>query len=206
MTTTQPGNSVLTVLAHPDDAELWAGGTLAVHTARGPIVVATAVHDAVRDAEAAAGAALLGASLHLLAELTAEAITELLDAIRPDVLITHPVDDVHPDHRRTTNAVLTALPQAVIATGRPRRVYTCDTYNSLTLHGPVTGAVLIDITNTWDIKQMALNAHKSQPIDSHFGPMADTLSRLWGARAGVDRAEAFDPIPILGRLAPTPRL
>ncbi len=50
-----PG-SVLAVMAHPDDAELWAGGTLALHAA----------HDAVRDAEARAGAEILGASLRLL--------------------------------------------------------------------------------------------------------------------------------------------
>lgn len=46
----------------------------------------------------------------------------------------------------------------------------------------------------------ALIAHASQPITDYFGPMADTLAHLWGARIGVTHAEAFEPIPILGRL------
>lgn len=206
MTDAAPDYLVLAVLAHPDDAELWAGGTLAVHAARGRVAVATAAHGEPRDSEAAAGAALLSADLHLLNAITPEAVGGLLEVVRADVLITHSVHDVHPDHRRVADAVLAALPHAVITTGRPRRVYTCDTYNSLTLTGSVTGAALIDITSTWTVKHAALSAHQSQPIDDHFGPMADVLSRLWGARAGVDRAEAFDPVPILGRRSATPFL
>ena len=36
--------------------------------------------------------------------------------------------------------------------------------------------------------------------------MADNLSRLRSARIGVPRAEAFTPIPVLGRLPGMPRL
>jgi hypothetical protein len=44
------------------------------------------------------------------------------------------------------------------------------------------------------------DASRNPPIEEHFGPMADNLSRLWGARIGVPRAETFTPIPVLGRL------
>lgn len=87
------------------------------------------------------------------------------------------------------------------APGHPQRVYTTDTYNSLTLNGPVNAHAIIDITPTYEQKRRALAAHAgTQPIEEHFGPMADNLSRLWGARIGVPRAEAFMPIPVLGRL------
>ena len=49
--------------------------------------------------------------------------------VRPDVLITHLLTDVHAEHRETAEAVLAALPQVVITTGRPLRVYAVDTYN-----------------------------------------------------------------------------
>lgn len=71
----------------------------------------------------------------------------------------------------------------------------------------MSAPVIIDITSTYEQKCTALAAHAgTQPIEDHFGPMADTLSRLWGARIGVPRAEAFTPVPVLGRLPATARL
>jgi N-acetylglucosamine malate deacetylase 1 len=131
-------------------------------------------------AEAAAGAAILAAGLAVLpAPISAAAVADLITAGTPDLLITHPLADVHPEHRKTAEAVLAALPQAVIATGRPLRAYTADTYNPLTLSGPVTAPVIIDITSTYEQKRAALAAHTgTQPIEDHSGPMADNLPRL----------------------------
>lgn len=195
--------SVLTVLAHPDDAELWAGGTLAAHAATGPVTIAVPRHDPIRDAEAVAGAAILGAQLQLLDAMTTEHVAQVLQELRPDVVICHRIDDVHPDHRLAANALLGALPAVVIATGRPHRVYSSDTYNSLTINGPVPTGAIIDVTETWHTKMKALRAHASQPVAEHFGPMAETLGRLWGARIGTPYAEAFQPVPVLGRVPVT---
>jgi LmbE family N-acetylglucosaminyl deacetylase len=159
-------------MAHPDDPELWAGGTLALHARDAPVTLAVTGHEAARMAEAAAGAAILGATLAVLpAPVSAAAVADLLTSVRPDVLITHPLTDVHPGHRATAETVLAALPEVVIATGRPLRVYTADTYNSLTLAGPVSAPVIIDITSTYEQKRKALAAHAgTQPIENHFGP------------------------------------
>jgi N-acetylglucosamine malate deacetylase 1 len=192
-------------MKHPDDPELWAGGTLALHARDAPVTLAVSEHEAARMAEAAAGAAILGARLVVLP--AAGAVADLITDVRPDVLITHLLADVHPGHREMAEAVLAALPEVVIATGRPLRVYAADTYNSLTLSGPVSAPVIIDITSTYEQKCTALAAHAgTQPIEDHFGPMAETLSRLWGARIGVPRAEAFTPVPVLGRVPATARL
>lgn len=122
------------------------------------------------------------------------------------MVITHPVNDTHTDHRRTAEAVLEALPEAKIQTGRPRRLYSCDTYNSLTTSGPVTPTVMVDVTGTFATKMRALHCHQYQPIDQHFGPMAEDLTRLWGRRSGADYAEAFTALPVLGRLPGTAHL
>jgi hypothetical protein len=104
---------------------------------------------------------------------------------------------VHPDHRHV----------AVIAIGRPHRLNTTDTYNSLTVDGPVRASIIIDVTATFAIKTEALAAHNgTQPITSHFGPMAETLARLWGSRIGISPVEAFTALPILGRLPATSSL
>lgn len=196
-----PG-SVLAIMAHPDDAEMWAGGTLALHARHAAVTIATPRPEPARLAEAETSAAILGATLRILpAPATASDVTSLILATRPDIVITHPLADVHPDHRHIAATVLAAVPPAVITTGSPRRLYTTDTYNSLTDHGPVRASTIIDITTTYTKKAQALAAHNgTQPITSHFGPMADTLARLWGSRIGTTHGEAFTAIPVLGRL------
>ncbi|MET8683620.1 PIG-L family deacetylase [Streptomyces sp. NPDC004732] len=193
-------------MAHPDDLELWAGGTLALHAQHARVVGVVRSHDHIRNAEAAASAKTLGIDVEILESLDATTVGDLIRQHRPDILITHPLDDVHPDHRATAAAVLAGLPEAHIHTGCPNRLYTCDSYNSLTLGGPVNASVIVDVTTTYDQKMRALAEHRSQPIDAHFGPMAQNLSALWGSRIGVERAEAFTPVPILGRLPAASRL
>lgn len=56
---------------------------------------------------------------------------ELLFDLRPEVVITHSPDDIHPEHRATAECLLKVVPDVVIASGRPRRVYVCDGYNGL---------------------------------------------------------------------------
>ncbi|WP_148083321.1 PIG-L deacetylase family protein [Micromonospora sp. Llam0] len=107
--------------------------------------------------------------------------------------MTHP-DDIHPEHQHAAQTLFTALPDVVISTGRPHAVYTCDSYHNLDRHGhPLHLPTLIDITPAWRTKTTALAVHQSQPITEHFGPMAETLARLHGGRAGVRYAEAFAP-------------
>ena len=199
--------SVLAVMAHPDDAELWAGGTLALHAQHGvSVTIAVASHGPQRDTEAAAGARILGAQVHVLPQLAAATVGDLLHRLRPEVVIAHAPADVHPDHRNASRAVLDALPDVVIGTGRPRRLYSCESYNGLTLDGVTQSRVIIDVSGTFATKTLALEAHRSQPIAEHFGPMAENLARLWGARIGTTYAEAFTSLPVLGRLPATPHL
>lgn len=197
-----PPRSVLTVMAHPDDAELWAGGTLARCSQAGTAVTIAAPrhHDTTRNAEAAAGAAILGATLHQFEQPVVAGLRDLLMTYRPEVVITHPLRDAHTEHRQLAEVLTAAVPEAVIATGHPRRLYTADTYNSLTLDGPVPAHTIVDITDSYSTKMRALATHESQPINEHFGPMAEVLARLWGGRSGVQYAENFVPVPLLGRL------
>jgi len=196
-----PG-SVLTVMGHPDDAELWADGALSLYAGAGAqITIVIPRFGEVRDREAAAGAEFLGGLLHFLDELAVSAVRDMLAELRPEVVVTHSPDDIHPDHQRVARTVLAALPEVVIATGHPRRVYTCEGYNNLDRTGrPLHLPIIVDVTSTWETKMRALAAHMSQPIADHFAPMAETLGRLHGARIGVRYAEAFSPVPVLGRL------
>lgn len=203
-----PPDSVLTIMAHADDAELWAGGTLAHHAAGGAqVTIVVPRSDQIRDQEAVAGAKVLGALLLLLDQASVESVRDLLTQRRPEVVITHSPDDIHPDHQAVAQTLLAALPEAVIATGHPRRVYICDGYNGLDRYGrPLDLPVVVDVTDTWEVKLSALAAHASQPIVEHFGPMADSLGRLHGRRIERPFGEGFRPVPVLGRLPSAPFL
>ncbi len=119
---------ILVLGAHPDDADIKAGGCAAKWCALGHVVRLVSVTDGGaghhvlrrpelverRRAEARAAGAVLGAAYDVLdlpdGELlpTLEArrqVIRLIRGFRPDVLITHRPADYHPDHRYTAQLV-----------------------------------------------------------------------------------------------------
>jgi LmbE family N-acetylglucosaminyl deacetylase len=116
---------IVSIHAHPDDAEILAGGSLAILARNGHqlTVVTMTPGDcgsaeftpeqtaSTRRREAAAAAALIGAA-YLCAEFRDLAIfnddasrrrvTELLRAARPEIVLTASPIDYHPDHEATS--------------------------------------------------------------------------------------------------------
>lgn len=119
---------ILSIHAHPDDAEILAGGTLAMLAAKGhriTIVTMTpgdcgsAEHNAdeiaaIRRQEGADAAAIIGAS-YICAEFRDLAIfsddpsrrrvVELIRSVRPDIVLTSAPTDYHCDHEATSALV-----------------------------------------------------------------------------------------------------
>lgn len=133
---------LMAILAHPDDAEIWAGGTIRKHTQRGDeahVVYMTATAESVRGAEARRGAAILGAQVSFIdlpdgqVRDTPEACTRvkaILQRFAPDILITHWIDDMHPDHAATASVVQRVLAFVISHIGKVPRLWACDTYFS----------------------------------------------------------------------------
>jgi LmbE family N-acetylglucosaminyl deacetylase len=186
-------------MAHPDDAELWAGGTLALHAQAAGACILVASPDEARRREARAGARALGCELVVEDELSRESILNVARSFRPDVIVTHHFDDTHSDHRRAAELVQEVIPDLVIQHGRPSRLYFCDSYNSLLRSMPFPGSVVVDVTPTFELKIKALRRHGSQPM-ARFVPMARRMGAMWGGRARVAWGEAFVPCPILGNV------
>jgi LmbE family N-acetylglucosaminyl deacetylase len=123
---------VLSVLAHPDDAEFLCAGALArlarahgweVHIASmtpgdcGSVELPPDEIARTRRGEGARAAALLGAHYHCLEERdllicyherTLEAVTRLLRRVRPRVVLTHSPADYMLDHEMTSTVVRAA--------------------------------------------------------------------------------------------------
>lgn len=137
-------NVVLSVLAHPDDAEFLCAGSLIrlrqlgweVHIAsmtagdcgsveHGPEEIAR-----IRQAEGAAAAARIGATYHCLlerdllvfyGEQSLAKVTRLLRQVRPTILLTHSPGDYMLDHEQTSTIVRAAAFSAPIPNFLPDR-------------------------------------------------------------------------------------
>jgi N-acetylglucosamine malate deacetylase 1 len=118
-------------MAHPDDAEIFAGGTLALLQGKGwTIHIASMTPgdcgsreysasevSSIRRREGARGAAVIHAEYHCLDrrdlrifydDETVMAAVELLRATRPDVVFTHPPSDYMLDHEMTSRVARAA--------------------------------------------------------------------------------------------------
>ncbi|ELY91543.1 PIG-L deacetylase family protein [Natrialba taiwanensis] len=188
--------SVLAIVAHPDDADIFCGGTLAKHADRGDDV--TIIHmtrgelgtadgteeeiAAVREEEARQSGSELGASVEFLEFLdgrvtySMENRLEIVETIRehdPELILTHFRDDMHPDHRITSRLVTDAYYMAslplVETNSEP-----CDPSNVYCFGKPTSSFdpdTFVDVSEHVEQKIRAVEAHESQAawLDEHGG-------------------------------------
>ncbi|WP_416840414.1 PIG-L deacetylase family protein [Haloferax sp. DFSO52] len=178
---------ILAIVAHPDDAEIFCGGTLAKHADRGDDITIAymtrgeyggfdtteAAVAATREEEAERAADVLGAEATFLdfkdgrIEYSLENRLTLVDTIRkhdPDLIITHYRDDMHPDHRETAKLVtdayyMTSLP--LLDTDYPA----CDPDNIYYFGKPTSSfdpTVVVDTSGYDELVKKAIDEHESQ--------------------------------------------
>jgi LmbE family N-acetylglucosaminyl deacetylase len=196
---------ILTVMAHPDDAEVWAGGTLAKYVKHGHpahIVVLTYASEDTRGKEAQEGARRLGCSVDLLGQRdmylreTDGVIDQVLEVLArevPEVLILHNPDDTHPDHEASFQIARRALIRWYAGPARPPlipSVFAANTYMGMGLRGRVSLETFVDIALFWEAKSHALLAHQSQGPEGWIDRLRNRLAVL-GARSGCPLAEGF---------------
>lgn len=218
------------VVAHPDDADIFCGGTLAKHADRGDdVTIVYMTHGefggfdtteaevaATREEEAKNAAETLGATAEFLdfedgrITYSMENRLQLVDVLRdhrPDIVLTHFRDDMHPDHRTTSQLVSDAYymcslplleteldpwePQNIYYFGKPTSSFEPETY--------------IDIGEYQSTKEDAILEHESQVewleehggIDAEFDGLIEGVraeARVLGRTRGVDFAEGFVPL------------
>nr|VFJ87815.1 MAG: N-acetylglucosaminyl deacetylase, LmbE family [Candidatus Kentron sp. LFY] len=189
----------LVVTAHCDDAELWAGGTLAQWADEGlRCVTGIAFHDKIRREETRSSSVILGYEARFLEQeqMLSSWILAFLHELRPQVLLTHPENDPHPDHQsvhRQTIQALTKFPHRRVG---PLRWYAFDSYYQTRSHA--TWPMIVDIGSTLHRKLEALAQHRSQE-KSGLVHMATHYAAMTGMRARMEHAEAFYPFDLLGR-------
>jgi bacillithiol biosynthesis deacetylase BshB1 len=175
---------VLVIGAHPDDAELFAGGTIALLTAQGKHVKTVSLTRGElgsrgsveeREQEAAASAAFLGTDHEVLslpdgslADTPEQrtVVAELLRRDRPHLVITHSDGDRHPDHNSTHALVRGSIFLANVAAapyeGDRHLVSELLFFLGNTEPNPPKPSLIVDVSETFDKKLDALKLFKTQ--------------------------------------------
>lgn len=189
----------LLLTAHCDDAELWAGGTLARWAEEGlHCVVGIAFHTAIRREETRRSAEILN-FLPTYLEEGEDSLAWILGLLRdfqPQVLMTHPENDPHLDHQAIHRSTIQALTGFGKRRACPLRWYAFDSYYQT--RSPAAWPMAVDISSTLDRKLQALGEHRSQG-QSDLAHMALHSAAMVGMRVRMKYAEAFYPFDLLGR-------
>lgn len=221
---------VLGIVAHPDDLDVGAGGTLA-HFARAgaevhyliltdggkgsdDMTMTSAQLTTLRHAEQQTALNIVGGKsitfldypdgeLEVTMELKKE-IVKVVRTIKPDVVITMDPSVIysasngiinHPDHRAAGQATL----DAIFPLARDRLTFP-DLYTAgYEPHKTATILMVnfnesnftVDITDTFETKTNALNAHVSQFGDQEGSTWLRDMAETQGRQAGYELAESF---------------
>ncbi len=201
---------ILAFGAHPDDIELFAGGTLAKMASLGHT---TGVIDmtrgelgsrgtpAIRAKEAKTAARILGLkvgeNLGLRdgsIQVTPAARLKVIRVIRkyrPLLVLVHHWDDKHPDHVNTSRLVTEAAHHAglaKIATGQER--FRPNTILYFKLPSTAPPSLVVDVTEFANQRLEAIRAHRSQLFDPSSDAPATYLSQP-DFLARVDAVHAY---------------
>jgi len=199
---------VLLVAAHPDDAEISAGGTLlrlvragkrvgVVDMTRGEMGTRGSLEDRRRETEAANRILRLSVRHNLeLPDGRVEATLEVRERLaalfrdhQPDVVLAHHTEDLHPDHAATgtlarqawylSGLARLADPSATAPARRPLRIY------HFMGHVPFEPTFVVDIGPVWEEKLALVRCYASQLTPSgdgdkgqHFLFGADIMARM----------------------------
>jgi LmbE family N-acetylglucosaminyl deacetylase len=185
--------NVLCITAHPDDAEVSCGGTLARYAREGhhvtiavftngnmgDAVVKPDVLGAAREQEARAAAAIIGANFiwgnimdeHVFPnQEQRHLMIDILREADPDIIFTHSPNDYHPDHRYVGQLVFDSYFQKGLPHIPNQKLPACRFAKSQFYYFDnlcginFTPTEYVDITEVFEIKKEMLLCHKTQFI------------------------------------------
>ena len=193
-TTEAAQRNVLAIGAHPDDVEIGCAGTLLEHRALGDNVTVLILTGgerggdvSLRAQEARDAAELLGVDLvhRALPDTsvpeggeTIAAIDEHIEALRPEVVYTHSLNDNHQDHRNVHRATIVAA----------REVPNVFAYQSPSTGIAFSPGRFVDVTPYMDAKLRALREFRTQHTIRPYleEELVVATARYW-SRFGVGR-------------------
>ncbi|MBL7857333.1 MAG: bacillithiol biosynthesis deacetylase BshB1 [Cyclobacteriaceae bacterium] len=182
---------ILVIAAHPDDAELGAGGTIVSHVAMGHKVavvdltrgeLGTRGTAEIRDEEAAAAAKILGLTVRENLQLkdgffqndadTQRIVIQALRRFQPDIVLTNAIYDRHTDHGKGASLVadacfLSGLAK-ILTTDRndqEQQAWRPKAVYHFIQSQFIKPDFIVDVSDHWETKMKAIRAFKTQFYD-----------------------------------------
>jgi bacillithiol biosynthesis deacetylase BshB1 len=233
---------ILAIFAHPDDVELTVGGTLlkmkslgyktgALDVTQGEMGTRGSVEIRAREAADAAQILKLDVRENLglpdghvfVTDDERTKMVRVLRRLKPKVILTHQIDDPHPDHNHIAHLVreaarLSSMQKYDGDFGQERINVPMVAHNIFSRH--VVPSFIVDISEFMEEKTAAIRAHASQFYDPNstepetrltskdFIVELENRSRYFGSLIGTAAGEPFfvretlnieDPIALLTR-------
>ncbi len=233
---------ILAIFAHPDDVELTVGGTLlkmkslgyktgALDVTRGEMGTRGTVEGRAAEAEEAAKILKLDVRENLglpdgrvfATDDERAKLVRVLRRLKPKILLTHQIDDPHPDHHHIAQLVresarLASMRKYDADFGQEKIRVPIVAHNIFSQR--VTPSFIVDVSEFLEQKTEAIRAHASQFYDPNseepetrltgkgFIAELENRSRYFGSLIGVAAGEPFfvrealnveDPIALLTR-------
>ena len=210
---------ILVIGAHPDDAEIGCGGTIAHYKKKNKKVGVLDLSNGEptpfgtvekRMTEAKAASEILQLDIRITLDITnryientienRKKVSEVIRKYKPRILITHPFDDWHPDHIACHQIVNAAKFQAKLTKTEsefpeynPKYVFYFDHSHLKDKNRKLD--FLVDISDSIDDKINSLKVYKSQFVDNKkhlriFDYIRERAGYL-GYQIGVKYAEGF---------------
>jgi len=181
---------ILVLAAHPDDAEISCGGTIAKHVSLGFKVgvvdltrgeLGTRGTASIRDQEAAESSKILGLTIRENLGLrdgffknTEEDQLKVVSAVRqyqPEIVLTNAIHDRHPDHGRASDLVYEACFLSGLTkvetreNGKPQAAWRPKSVYHFVQSQYIQPDFVVDVSDFWEKKIESLCAFKSQFYD-----------------------------------------
>lgn len=127
-------------------------------------------------------------------------IEEVKNKVKPQIIFTHFSNDLNIDHRITYQAVLTATRPTVDET--VKKIFSFEIASSTDWNFPMTFQpnYFVDVSGTLEVKLKALEEYRTEMKKYPHLRSLEYLklcAQNWGAKTGVDLAEAFQIVRII---------
>lgn len=233
---------VLAIFAHPDDVELAVGGTLlkmkdmgyrtgALDVTRGEMGTRGTVEGREKEAIEAARILQLDVRENLgladghvfVDDPSRTKMVRVLRRLKPKIILTHQLDDPHPDHDHIAHLVresarLSSMKRYDEETGDEKIAVPMVAHNIFSRR--VQPSFIVDVSEFLQAKMDAIRAHSSQFYDPNstepetrltsksFLVELESRSRYFGSMIGVEAGEPYyvrealnidDPVALLSR-------